>query len=592
MNVSFITYSISAVFIAIVIRKVFIRLRLSRAKHPSLRGHSKWSRRISKLIPFFEYGAERFFCSDGAPEEIAKQRRAGLDALVEKNKLQSPETIDFSASLEDSISDVRFTTAYRVPFPFRNYLAKELKLGSIVEETSGVKIKDIDGNWRFDLAGSYGVNVFGYDFYKDCMEKGFEKVKQLGPVLGPYHPLIKENVEKLKAVSGLDEVSFHMSGTEAVMQAVRLARYHTGRSHLVRLCGAYHGWWDGVQPGIGNQRNVDDVYTLSDLSETTLKILETRKDIACILINPTQAFHPNSDAASDATLVNSSRATSFDRERYTTWLEKIRDICTRKNIVLIFDEVFTGFRLGYRGAQGYFGIQADMVTYGKTLGGGLPVGVVCGRRQLMKRYKDDAPVNVSFARGTFNSHPYLLGSMNEFLNRIEQPEYQQIYQQADSTWNQRVEKANQRFEAENLPIRLSNMHAVLSILYTVPARYNWMLQFYLRAESIELSWIGSGRMIMSLNFSDNDFNEIIELMVKAAQQMQADQWWWQSEQLSDKSIKQQMLKDMLTARFPLLAKFINKTGQECAHTETETSAGESNSTSTSSATTKTAREAH
>lgn len=564
MNENVIYYFTTAALVAFAIRKIYIRLQLSRAKHPSLRGHAKWSRRIAKLIPFFEYGEEKFFCSDNAPADIAKKRKDALARLVNKTRQQSPETIAYSASLEDSISDVRFTTAYRIPFPYRNFVARELKLGSIADETSGVKIKDIDDTWRFDLSGSYGVNVFGYDFYKDCMEQGFAKVKSLGPVLGPYHPLIRENVEKIKKISGLDEVSFHMSGTEAVMQSVRLARYHTGRTHLVRFCGAYHGWWDGVQPGIGNQRKVNDVYTLSDLSEHTLKVLETRKDIACVLINPLQAFHPNSDSASDSTLINSARSTDFNKQRHIEWLKKIREICTRRNIVLIFDEVFTGFRLGYRGAQEFFGIQADMVTYGKSLGGGLPVGVVCGRHELMKRFKDDAPVNVSFARGTFNSHPYLIGSMNEFLNRIETPECQLLYRQAEHTWNTRVEHANRRFEAEELPIRLTNMHSIISILYTVPSRYNWMLQFYLRAEGIELGWIGSGRLIMSLNYTDKDFEEVTERLLNAARQMHADQWWWQSAELTNKAISRCMLKDMIHARLPLLSRLSKQPEKECA----------------------------
>ena len=547
---------IVAIISLLLIRKTYIRLQLSRAKHPSLRGHTKLSRRVAKQIPFFSYDEKRFFNSDGAPDDIKQKRISALNVLRTDLQNTCPKTLEFSNSLEDSISDVRFTSAYKVPFPFRDYLYKELKLGSIAEATDGVKIKDLDDNWRYDLSGSYGVNVFGYNFYKECMEKGFEKVKQLGPVLGPYHPLIKENVEKLKKISGLDEISFHMSGTEAVMQAVRLARYHTGRTHLVRLCGAYHGWWDGVQPGIGNQRKTDDVYTLSDISENTLHILKTRKDIACVLINPLQALHPNSDASSDAALVNSERKTQFDRKRYTEWLKKIRDVCSDNNIVLIFDEVFTGFRLGYRGAQEYFGIQADMVTYGKTLGGGLPVGVVCGKHELMKRFKDDRPVNISFARGTFNSHPYVIGSMNEFLKRIEEPEYQNLYQQINDTWNRRVAQINNRLQEENLPIKISNMHSILTILYTLPGRYNWMFQFYLRREGLELSWIGSGRMIMSFNFTDNDFNEVIECFVRAAQNMKHDEWWWQSPQLSNKSIKQQMLKDMLIARIPLLDKFI------------------------------------
>jgi len=546
-----------------ILRKVYIRLRLSRAKHPSLRGHSKWSRRITRLIPYFEYEEDRFFCSDSAPAPIAEARRKGMQKLRSLMCERSPETIRFNASLEDSISDVRFTNNYRVPFPYRKHLCNEFKTVSIVEETDGVQIRDLDGNWNYDLSGSYGVNVFGYDFYKACMDAGFAKVKKLGPVLGPYHPLIRYNVDKLKEISGLDEVSFHMSGTEAVMQAVRLARYHTGKSHLVRLCGAYHGWWDGVQPGVGNLRKADDVYTLADMSDNTLKVLATRRDIACVLINPLQALHPNADASSDATLINSARSANFDREAYTSWLQQVRDVCTRRGIVLIFDEVFTGFRLAYRGAQEYYNIQADIVTYGKTLGGGLPVGVVCGRHQLMKRFRDDQPANISFARGTFNSHPYVIASMNEFLHRIELPEIQQIYQQADEVWNRRVDQLNQQLEADALPVRIANLHSIWTILYTQPSRYNWMFQFYLRAQGLEMSWVGSGRIIMSLNYSDDDFDEVKARFIRAAQQMKVDGWWWQSPELTNKSIKQQMLKEMLIARFPLLGHLISSHEHSC-----------------------------
>lgn len=562
MKDDLILYLITAIIILLIFRKVFIRLRLSRAKHPSLRGHSKWSRRIIRFIPYFEYDENSFYNSDAAPDDVAQKRRNGMERLKLVYQKRSSESIKFSQKLVNSISDVNFTNNYRVPFPYRKHLSAEFKTGSLVEETEGVKIKDLDGNWNYDLTGSYGVNVFGYDFYKQCMEQGFARVSKLGPVLGPYHPLILENVEKLKLISGLDEVSFHMSGTEAVMQAVRLARYHTGRTHLVRLCGAYHGWWDGVQPGVGNQRKADDVYTLADLSESTLRVLETRDDIACLLINPLQALHPNADAYSDASLVNSARSAQFDRERYSAWLQQLRDVCTRKKIVLIFDEVFTGFRLAYRGAQEYFNIQADIVTYGKTLGGGLPVGVVCGRHDLMKRFKDDQPANISFARGTFNSHPYVMASMNEFLHRIEQQDIQQIYAQADALWNSRVESLNQQLQQQELPVQIANLHSIWTILYTQPGRYNWMFQFYLRAEGLEISWIGSGRIIMSLNYTDADFHEVSTRFIAAAAQMKKDGWWWQSPELTNKSIKQQMLKEMIVARFPLLKKLILKPVQD------------------------------
>lgn len=559
MNEIYLSYGILVIAIWFVLNKVSIRLQLSRAKHPSLRGHSKWSRRIAALIKSFSYNEQVFYQTDGAPDDVAVKRKKALQDLGVTIQKQSPRTFEHALSLEQNISDVQFVSHYRVPFPFSLYLPKVFKLGSIIDESKGTKVKDIDGNWRYDLSGSYGVNVFGYDFYKDCLAKGSAKVADLGPALGSYHPLIGENVNAIKDISGLDEVSFHMSGTEAVMQAVRLARYHTKKTHLVRLCGAYHGWWDGVQPGVGNRRKTNDVYTLADLSENTIKVLASRKDIACLLINPMQAFHPNADASSDATLIASDRNTNFDRATYSAWLKRLRGICNDNNIVLIFDEIFTGFRLGYRGAQEYFGIQADMVTYGKTLGGGLPVGVLAGRARLMKRFKKEQPINVSFARGTFNSHPYVMGTMNEFLHRIKQDDIQSLYQNIEQVWERRIDTFNQRLAEEELPLQINHMHTVITIIYKQPSRYNWMLQFYLKAQGIELSWLGSGRMIMSFNFTDDEFNEVIELFIAGALKMQADAWWWQSSTLTNKAIKRQFLKDMLTASWPLLGRLLPDT---------------------------------
>jgi glutamate-1-semialdehyde 2,1-aminomutase len=173
-----------------------------------------------------------------------------------------------------------------------------------------------------------------------------------------------------------------MSGTEAVMQAVRLARYHTRRTHLVRFCGAYHGWWEDVQPGPGNPAPPRETYTLKDMDERSLQVLRTRRDVACVLVNPLQALHPNANAPGDSSLVDSSRRAGFDRAAYTAWLKRLREVCSERGIVLIFDEVFLGFRLAPGGAQEYFGVRADLVTYGKTLGGGLPVATTVRTKLL------------------------------------------------------------------------------------------------------------------------------------------------------------------------------------------------------------------
>ena len=451
--------------------------------------------------------------------------------------------------MEHGISDLQFTSAYRVPFQYSRYVRERLKGGAFAASAEGVTITDLDGNRFYDLTGAYGVNVFGTDFSKDCLARANDRANALGLVLGPYHPVVADNVKRLLAISGMDEVSFHMSGTEAVMQAVRLARYHTKRSHLVRFCGAYHGWWGDVQPGVGNPVPAHETYTLKEMDEDTLRVLRRRRDIACVLVNPLQALHPNSNAPGDSTLVDGSRRANFDRAAYARWLMKLREVCSERGIVLIFDEVFLGFRLAPGGAQEYFGVRADMVTYGKTLGGGLPVGVVCGKDALMKRYRDDRPADVSFARGTFNSHPYVMAAMNEFLVRLETPAIQALYLDLDGLWNARAARLNARLRSEDLPVQVANLSTVWTVLYTQPSRYHWMLQYYLRAEGLALSWVGSGRLIFSLNYTDEDFEAVADRFVAACHAMRRDGWWWTDPALTARSIRRRVLREMLARLF-------------------------------------------
>src|SRR5581483_5695481 len=424
---TFAAYGLAAAALGAAAVKARNRLALSRAKHASLSGHSRLARRVAALVPFYEYDAHRFFRADGAPDEVAARRQAGFARLGELYARRFAKTRELSAKVRGSLSDLQFTDAYRVPFQFSRMVRETLRGGSFFEASEGVTLTDLDGNRFYDLTGSYGVNLFGYDFYKQCIEEGVRRVRDLGPVLGAYHPVVAYNVERIREISGLDEVSFHMSGTEAVMQAVRLARYHTRRTHLVRFCGAYHGWWGDVQPGIGNPEPAPHTYTLKDMSEATLEVLRTRRDIACVLVNPLQGLHPNAAAPADSSLVDGSRTAGFDRQAYGAWLKRLREVCSERGIVLIFDEIFVGFRIALGGAQEYFGVNADIVLYGKTLGGGLPVGVVCGRREFMKRYRDDRPLDICLARGTFNSHPCVMGAMHEFLVRLDTPEVRALY---------------------------------------------------------------------------------------------------------------------------------------------------------------------
>ncbi|MEI6661247.1 MAG: aminotransferase class III-fold pyridoxal phosphate-dependent enzyme, partial [Comamonadaceae bacterium] len=299
------------------LNKAKARAELSLAKHRSLAGHPRTARRIAALLPTYFYDEAQALRVDNAPQDIVTLREQAIARMVLQFQTRFEKSLRSTSEVLGSLSDLQFVSAYRVPFQFKKLAAQGLKIASFVQSTHGVTVTDLDGNIFYDLTGSYGVNLLGNDFYKSCMDQGADVARDLGPVLGSYHPVMFDNVERLKRISGLEEVSFHMSGTEAVMQAVRLARYHSGRNKIVRFCGSYHGWWGDVQPGIGNPMAARDTFTLSEMGEGTLRVLRNRNDIACILINPLQALHPNAAAPSDSGLLDSSRKAAFDKPAYT-----------------------------------------------------------------------------------------------------------------------------------------------------------------------------------------------------------------------------------------------------------------------------------
>src|SRR5258705_10293142 len=166
----------------------------------------------------------------------------------------------------------------------------------------------------------------------------------------------------------------------------------------------------------------------------------------------------------------------------------------------------------------------------------------------MRRYQDERPVDICFARGTFNSHPYVMGAMQAFLRHLDTPEGRSHYCDLDQTWNRRAKNLNDRLRAEGLPVQVANMSSIWTVLYTQPSRYNWMLQYYLRAAGLALSWIGTGRLIFSLNYSEDDFSAVADRFLAAAKAMADDSWWWHSPIQTNKAIKRSMLKEIIVAR--------------------------------------------
>ncbi len=306
----------------------------------------------------------------------------------------------------------------RVPSGFHPSF-KELTYPIVIERSAGAYLWDTDGNRYIDILNGYGSIFFGHSpqFVTDAVRRQLDR----GFPIGPQTELAGECAQLLSELTGMERVSFCNTGSEAVMAAMRLARTVTGRSLVVLFSGSYHGMVDEVlvkstrsersmpaAPGIPSE-SVANVLVLEYGSAAALDVIRRRKDeIAAVLVEPIQSRHP------------ALRPIEFLRE--------LRRITEEAGSALIFDEVVTGFRTHPGGAQAIFGIRADLVTYGKVVGGGMPVGVIAGSRVYMDaldggnwRFGDNSSpeVGVTFFAGTFVRHPLTMAAVKSVLKHIQ-----------------------------------------------------------------------------------------------------------------------------------------------------------------------------
>lgn len=272
-----------------------------------------------------------------------------------------------------------------------------------IERGEGSHIWDADGNEFIDYCCSWGPLILGHNH--EGVRQAIEKALLNGTSFGA--PTRKENelaelilqnnkyVEKLRFVS---------SGTEAVMSAVRLARGYTGRDKVIKFEGCYHGHFDSmlVKAGSGlvtfgtsssagvpaSQVSDTLVLPLNDLDLVNKAFEKFNGQIACILLEPVPA--------NNGLLIQ-------DKE----FLQGLRDICTKNGILLIFDEVISGFRLGFEGAAGHYGIQPDIITYGKIIGGGMPVGAYASSKEIMASISPEGDV---YQAGTLSGNPVAMAA--------------------------------------------------------------------------------------------------------------------------------------------------------------------------------------
>src|SRR5262245_15569497 len=142
-----------------------------------------------------------------------------------------------------------------------------------------------------------------------------------------------------------------------------------------------------------------------------------------------------------------------------------------------------------------------------------------------------------------------MAAMHEFFRRFDEPDVRATYEELDETWNARAASLNARLEEASLPVRVVNLVSIWTIVYTMPSRYNWMLQYYLRSHGLHLSWIGTGRLIFSHNYTDADVAAVCDRFVDAVRTMNNDGWWWHHPKLTDRAIRRQILRETVSAHF-------------------------------------------
>ncbi|HEU5230789.1 MAG TPA: aminotransferase class III-fold pyridoxal phosphate-dependent enzyme [Ktedonobacteraceae bacterium] len=400
---------------------------------------------------------------------------------------------------------------------FRRYW-KEISYPIVANGSQGSRITDLDGNEYIDLAMGFGVNLFGHrpaflvQTLQEQLNRGFE--------IGPQSPLAGEVAELVCELTSKERAIFCNSGTEAVMIALRLARAVTQRHKIVIFAGAYHGSFDGVLARRGSHHApqavplapgtppniISDVIVLDYSEPAALETIRRHAhELAAVLVEPVQSRRPALQP----------------RE----FLQTLRTITKEAGIALICDEIITGFRMHAGGAQALFGFQADIATYGKVVGGGIPIGIVAGKAQYMDAldggwwsYGDDTfpQATQTFFAGTFCKHPFAMAAAKAVLTRIkaESPQLQEELGQATAILAQRL---NTFFAQHDFPIEVVHFGSLFRFHFRREQQFSDLFFLQLLLKGI---FVWSGRTcFLSTAHSVQDREEIIKAVQEAAMEL-------------------------------------------------------------------------
>jgi len=413
--------------------------------------------------------------------------------------------------------------------PWANFrpALKELLFPVVIERAAGSQVWDRSGNQYTDYCMGFGVHLFGHspEFVTRAIERQLRRNYSIGSQFAPTYEL----AEQFCRITGHDRVTFCCTGTEAVLGAVRLARLATGRNKIVYFHKSYHGLADGVLATVGSAGGpavpaaaglspgaVGEAIVLRYGDDAALRTLDAVRDqVAAVIVEPIQNRNPTVQPAE--------------------FLRSLRGLTARAGIVLILDEMITGFRLGLRGAQGRFGIKPDLATYGKVLGGGLPIGAIAGVAALMDgmdggswTYADDSAPTAATTLfgGTFQKHPLAIAAARAVLDHLEY-RGEELYLDLDRQARAAVTGLAEIFGRAGLPYAVSSYGSVWRFEYTGPPDPAQALLFDMMYHSFVATgiyaWKGRS-FFLSTEHSGTDIARLLDSTEQVIERLRAAQF--------------------------------------------------------------------
>ncbi len=405
-------------------------------------------------------------------------QRAHLDKIIVKYTQRTQKSKQFAAAHRAYLADPRTVSGF-------NPTIKEMVYPIVVDRSSGSKLWDIDGNEYVDLVSGFGLNLFGWS--PAFVTSAITTQLQLGMEIGPQSPLVGEVAKLMCELTNFDRAAFCNTGSEAVLGAMRIARTVTGRDLIAIFAGSYHGILDEVvvrgtkqlrsipaAPGIPPEM-VANILVIDYDAPDALDILRSRADeLAAVMVEPVQ-----------------SRSPEYQPREL---LHQLREFTQEAGIALIFDEVVTGFRIHPGGAQAHFGVKADIATYGKIVGGGLPIGVIAGTSKYMDaldggywQFGDDSipEVGVTYFAGTFVRHPLALAAAKAVLTHLKQSGAS-LQQQLNAKTDRFVAELMAYFQQVGVPFTAHNFGSLFMVKYPPNFLAGDLLFYLMRLNGIHI----------------------------------------------------------------------------------------------------------